>query len=159
MSWRIRSSLPVCMLFVFLGSIACATQAGGSAPSSSTVSSMESDIGQTGSALVAGVEFERGQASWTSASIGTLEQVLIVLQRHTEWRFEVQVHTDELNDRAADQALTERRAEAIAAWLSARGIDSTRLVPRGFGSSRPRHEPVASSTANRWVELKKLNEE
>jgi outer membrane protein OmpA-like peptidoglycan-associated protein len=69
------------------------------------------------------------------------------------------VNTDELNDRAADQALTERRAEAIAAWLSARGIDSTRLVPRGFGSVRPRHESAASSTANRWVELKKLNEE
>ena len=128
---------------------------------SSTVSSMQSDIRQTGSALVWGLEFDRGQVSWPVASNALLEQVLLMLQQHTEWRFEVQVRTDELGDAAADQALSDRRAEAIVGWLIQRGIDSARLVPRGLGSARPRQTPLPPATplAAQSVELRKLNEE
>jgi len=122
---------------------------------------MQIDIRQTGSALVWGLEFDRGQASWPAASNAPLEQVLLMLQQHTEWRFEVQVRTDELGDPAADQALTDRRAEAMVAWLIRHGIDSTRLVPHGLGSARPRQRslPPSSPVAPCWVELRKLNEE
>src|SRR5262245_9718119 len=121
---------------------------------------MQLDIRQTGSALLWGLEFDRGQASWPAASNAPLEQVLLMLQQHAEWRFEVHVGTDELGDPAADQALTNRRAEAVVAWLIQRGIDSTRLAPHGLGSARPRQGPPPSSpVAARWVELRKLNEE
>jgi len=134
-------------------------QNGASSSALSTVASMEADIRQTGSALVIGLEFDPGQASWPSASAGPLERVRVLLRHHTEWRFEVQVHTDELNDRDADQALTDRRAEAVVRWMTDRGVESSRLVAHGFGSSRPRGRVGVSSTANRWVELRKLNEE
>jgi OmpA-OmpF porin, OOP family len=150
-----------CVAVALLVSMACSTQAGGSAQPSSTVPTMQSDIRQTGSALVWGLEFDRGQASWPAASNAPLEQVLLMLQQHTEWRFEVEVRTDELGNVAADQALTDRRAEAVVAWLIQRGIDSARLVPRGLGSARPRQSPMppSSPVAARWVELRKLNEE
>ena len=122
---------------------------------------MENDIRQTGFALVEGLEFDPGQSIWPPSSIATLEQVLAMLRQHSEWRFDVQVHTDELGAPDADQELTKRRAEAIVAWLIARGVEPSRLVAHGLGSSRPRggRSSEEGSTANRWVELRKLNEE
>lgn len=146
-------------IVVWCGAAEGLIQPGVPAQSSSTVATMEADIRQTGSALVIGLEFDRGHTTWSAASAGPLEQVRALLQRHLEWRFEVQVHTDELNDCDADQALTARRAEAVVRWLTDRGVESSRLVARGFGSSRPQARSRESSTANRWVELRKLNEE
>jgi outer membrane protein OmpA-like peptidoglycan-associated protein len=142
--------LPVWVVLVLSGSAACATQADQSEPPSSTVASMQADIRQTGSALVEGMEFGQGQVSWTPPSTPALEQILAMLRSHSEWRFEVQVHTAELGDRDRDQALTDRRAEALVEWFTAHGVDASRLVPRGLGSSRPRHESAERPAVTRW---------
>jgi outer membrane protein OmpA-like peptidoglycan-associated protein len=57
-----------------------------------------------------------------------------------------------------NMALSRQRAESVIAWLGARGIEKARLVPAGFGDSRP----VAENTTeegrqkNRRVDLVKL---
>lgn len=38
---------------------------------------------------------------------------------------------------AADQALSEKRALAIVRWLVEKGVDSKRLLPVGFGNTKP----------------------
>jgi len=38
---------------------------------------------------------------------------------------------------AAAQPLSEKRAAAVAAWLVAHGVDCHRLLPVGFGSTKP----------------------
>jgi OOP family OmpA-OmpF porin len=40
-------------------------------------------------------------------------------------------------DDAASQALTEKRALAVARWLVAKGVDCKRLVAVGFGNTKP----------------------
>lgn len=49
----------------------------------------------------------------------------------------VEAHTDNQGDAAANQTLTERRAEKIARWLIAKGIDCKRLIAVGFGGTKP----------------------
>lgn len=48
-----------------------------------------------------------------------------------------------------DQALSEARANAIATWLVNAGVDCKRLIPVGFGNSKPVSE--IKSANNRIV--------
>ncbi len=67
-----------------------------------------------------------------------LLEVAAVLEAHPELvRLEVQGHTDDRSDQQYNYRLSQRRAESICNWLAGRGIARTRLVPRGYGRTRP----------------------
>ncbi len=67
-------------------------------------------------------------------------------------------HTDNVGMNEMNLALSRQRAESVIAWLAAHGIEKVRLVPAGFGATRP----VAPNTdedgrqKNRRVDLVKL---
>ena len=46
-------------------------------------------------------------------------------------------HTDSDGDDKANQTLSEKRAMSVARWLVAKGDDCKRLVPVGFGETKP----------------------
>lgn len=49
----------------------------------------------------------------------------------------VEGHTDADGDDKANQTLSELRAVAVARWLVAKSIDCKRLLPVGFGETKP----------------------
>jgi len=49
----------------------------------------------------------------------------------------IEVHTDSLGASARNQALSEQRALEVARALVANGVDCKRLVPVGFGETKP----------------------
>ena len=49
----------------------------------------------------------------------------------------IEVHTDSTGADQANQAMSEQRALAVARWFVARGTDCKRLIPVGFGESKP----------------------
>lgn len=49
----------------------------------------------------------------------------------------IEGHTDNSGDAKADQKLSEKRAYVVASALMALGINCKRLVPVGFGSTKP----------------------
>lgn len=49
----------------------------------------------------------------------------------------IEGHTDDVGQDAANQKLSEGRAMAVAKWLKDKGIDCKRLIPVGFGETRP----------------------
>lgn len=49
----------------------------------------------------------------------------------------IENHTDAQGQDEANQALSERRALAVARWLVSKGVDCKRLLPVGFGESKP----------------------
>ncbi len=49
----------------------------------------------------------------------------------------IESHTDPTGSESANQALTEKRAMAVARWLVAKGIACKRVIPTGFGSTKP----------------------
>ena len=123
--------------------------------------SMIAEVVRTGSVIVRGISFDKGAEVPSSSSEAALRQVSAMLREHDEWTFEVQVHTDETGDAVQDQALSTARAKGVVAWLTGEGIAPARLVPRGYGSSKPpaRTATGESATSPRRLELKKLNEE
>ena len=85
-----------------------------------------------------------------------LLEVAAVLEAHPELvRLEVQGHTDDRADQRYNDRLSQRRAESICHWLVGRGIASARLVPRGYGRTRPLVDNAtpAGRALNRRVEF------
>ena len=71
-------------------------------------------------------------------SFQVLDSVAAVLRAHPELpHVEVQGHTDDRGNADANRDLSNRRAAAVVAYLSAHGIDSARLNSRGFGPDVP----------------------
>jgi outer membrane protein OmpA-like peptidoglycan-associated protein len=122
---------------------------------------MIAEVVRTGSVIVSGITFEKGRDVPAQASERSLDALRAMLAEHDEWTFEVQVHTAETGDPSRDETVSAARAKSVAAWLTGHGIASRRLVPRGFGSSRPLTRPADGEgrLVHDRVELRKLNEE
>lgn len=89
--------------------------------------------------LLDDVRFEHGSAVLTADSRATLDQVALILKAHEEFtKIRIEGHTDDTGPDAVNQRLSQQRAEAVRAYLVARGVESNRLVAQGFGDSRPK---------------------
>ncbi len=87
------------------------------------------------------VVFESGSAVLSATAAATLDEVVVVLQTHTDPVVDIAGHTDNTGDPEANRALPQSRAEAVVAHLVDAGIDTDRVRARGAGDS----EPIASN--------------
>jgi outer membrane protein OmpA-like peptidoglycan-associated protein len=88
--------------------------------------------------IVDTVYFETDKAVIQRKSFPLLDNVAAVIGAHPEIEvLRVEGHTDAQGDDAHNQKLSERRAAAVAAYLTKKGIDSGRLNPRGYGETQP----------------------
>ncbi|MEZ4238649.1 MAG: OmpA family protein [Myxococcota bacterium] len=84
------------------------------------------------------VQFDFAKATLRDDSGPLLDQVARVVQAHPEIvTVEVQGHTDNVGTVAANQALSQARADAVLAALVARGVPPEKLTARGYGPTRP----------------------
>jgi outer membrane protein OmpA-like peptidoglycan-associated protein len=101
--------------------------------------------------LLANFEFNSDQL--TPAARENLDQFAKAIKdpRLSGSKFEIDGHTDAVGPEEYNQGLSERRAEAVVSYLASDRIDTSLLVAKGFGKSKPR---VANpySPANRRVE-------
>ena len=90
------------------------------------------------------IEFDVGQASIkdTPASQSVLGAALAALQGPSITRLRIEGHTDSDGSAALNIALGDKRANAVAGWLSSKGVDGKRLHAVGCGSK----DPIAPNT-------------
>ncbi len=105
-----------------------------------------------------GILFATGSDQIRPESTPTLKEIGEMLTSHPELKLTVEGHTDNVGDAAGNKSLSERRAAAVTAYLTANyGVDATRLKSVGFGATKP----VATNATpegrqnNRRVELVK----
>jgi OmpA-OmpF porin, OOP family len=67
-------------------------------------------------------------------------------------RFLIEGHTDSVGGRAANRELSQRRAQSVADFLVAQGVERSRLEVQGLGYDRPLPGKSARSEENRRVE-------
>ena len=86
----------------------------------------------------------------------TLDQVAQTLAEYKETYIDVYGHTDATGSDAYNQALSERRAIAVADYLAGRGVQAARIATRGYGKTQPiaSNDTDAGRAANRRVEIK-----
>src|SRR5262245_2228839 len=86
-------------------------------PQAADRAAMVAEVVKTGSVILAGVRFEPGRNALTVTSEPVLGEARAMLLEHTEWIFEVQVHTDEAGNPEQDRALSASRADVVVDWL------------------------------------------
>src|SRR6188768_940531 len=84
-----------------------------------------------------------------------LRNLAASLDKHPGSELLIVGHTDSVGTDAYNLALSERRAEAAAAYLVAQGVDRARLSSRGLGESEPvaPNDSDAGRGKNRRVEV------
>lgn len=108
------------------------------------------------------VTFPSGSAMLTPAAEATLAPLGRALSSAelAPFRFRIEGHTDTVGDSGANQALSERRAAAVRAFLMERhGVAASRLEAVGLGETRPA-VPTADETPeprNRRVQIINLD--
>lgn len=84
------------------------------------------------------VQFALDSATILPESTSLLTELADVFIRNPRVRrVEIQGHTDNSGTPDHNKGLSEDRANAVVAWLVAHGVESSRLVARGYGQSKP----------------------
>lgn len=89
------------------------------------------------------------------ASYTVLNRVADTLAEYDQTIVEVAGHTDSVGARVYNLRLSEQRAQAVANYLSSRGISSERMMVTGAGANYPvaSNETEAGRAENRRVEI------
>ncbi|MFN3786654.1 MAG: OmpA family protein, partial [Thiothrix sp.] len=105
-----------------------------------------------------GVNFEKGAAILTAASLPVLAKVANTLKQHTDLNIEVGGHTDSSGDAATNQKLSQARAERVMQYLIDKGIPAAFLSAKGYGATVPLadNSTATGQAQNRRVELRIL---
>ena len=101
------------------------------------------------------VTFDFNSDQLTKAAKDNLDQFAKALRdpRLKSEKFEIDGHTDATGAEDYNQGLSERRANAVVAYLASQGVDASTLTAKGFGKSKPRvADPY--SPENRRVETR-----
>jgi outer membrane protein OmpA-like peptidoglycan-associated protein len=101
--------------------------------------------------------FDLGKATLQPESTKQLQHVVTLLKESPDLKLEVQGHTDDQGSEGDNLTLSQRRAETVVAYLGLFGIDTGRLVSKGFGESTPvmPNTTEEGRAKNRRVELVK----
>ena len=90
------------------------------------------------------VRFDTASGKLTPEARDTLDEVVAAMETYPLPVVEIVGHTDDRGTDAANQALSERRAEEVLYYLASQGVDPARLQFAGKGES----EPIADNTTD-----------
>jgi len=111
-----------------------------------------------GKFITNGIRFDVGKATIKPESMGIINQIVKLMNEHTDLNFSVEGHTDSDGDESANQKLSEERAAAVKQLLNEMGIDNSRLETKGFGEGKPvdSNATAEGKANNRRVEFIKI---
>jgi len=116
-------------------------------------------IEKTAPIVLEGVNFETGKAVLVPGAKLVLDKVYQTLVDYPEMKLEVRGYTDNVGKRASNVKLSQKRADAVKAYLAAKGIAETRIQAKGLGPDNP----VAPNTTaegrlkNRRIEFQRID--
>lgn len=102
------------------------------------------------------VTFDTNEYTVKSEFTPVLDSVARVLYKFTDTRLQVSGHTDSTCARDYNYNLSNRRANSVANYLAAQGIDQNRLLVEGRGPDQPvaSNDTAAGREQDRRVELR-----
>ncbi len=112
----------------------------------------------TGVVRLEGVNFGNDKSDIGSQSAAVLDETVTVLQRCPERRVRLNAYTDSSGSDAYNQALSQRRADSVRAYLVEHGVAAGRIEARGLGESNPvaSNETPEGRAENRRVEIQPI---
>jgi OOP family OmpA-OmpF porin len=118
-------------------------------------SSLENEIKKSGHVAIYGIHFASGKAVILPDSEGMMKEIVKLLQENPGQKLRVEGHTDNQGNASGNQALSEKRAQAVVGWLTSHGVAAARLTAKGFGQAKPiaDNSTDEGQAKNRRVEL------
>jgi outer membrane protein OmpA-like peptidoglycan-associated protein len=98
--------------------------------------------------------FDTGKATLRPESTAELERLQKLLTETPALKLEMAGHTDDVGEAAMNQDLSQRRAQAVVAYLTQHGIAAARLTAAGYGETKP----VAPNTTKAGRQLNRRTE-
>jgi outer membrane protein OmpA-like peptidoglycan-associated protein len=102
-----------------------------------------------------GILFASGSAVVQTEAVGNITRLAATLNKYKDTNILVEGHTDSTGKEESNQALSERRANAVGSLLKGNNVLPTRVSTMGYGAT----QPVADNAApegrqqNRRVEI------
>ena len=118
------------------------------------------DVYRSGDDLIlrmpSGITFDVDRYDIQPQFQSTLNQVAQTLSSYNQTYIDVLGHTDSTGSDAYNQALSERRAQSVADYLSSHGVARARVGTRGYGETQPiaTNDSEPGRAQNRRVEIK-----
>jgi len=107
-----------------------------------------------------GVTFGSGNATLTANAKKILDGVAEQLVANPNVKIEIQGHTDSQGKPATNKDLSERRARAVVAYLSTKGVKPSRMKAVGYGQDMPIADngTAEGRELNRRIEMIRIDE-
>lgn len=107
--------------------------------------------------IPAAFTFEAGSAEVRPQFDATLLEIARTVKTSSQTYVDVLAHTDTTGTPPVNQSLSDKRASAVAAYLSRHGVAKARIASKGFGETEPLYPVDVTETqraANRRVEIR-----
>ena len=101
------------------------------------------------------VLFDTARSELKAGAFSTVDRLATFLRENPERRVAIEGHTDSVGSDSANLSLSQRRADAVRAALTSRGIDGTRITAQGMGEAVPvaSNDTAEGRQRNRRVEV------
>jgi len=101
------------------------------------------------------VLFSTGRADLKPGSVDNLDRLVTFLNKEPDRNVRIEGHTDNRGSQSLNDALSLKRADSVADYLTGRGIASSRVSATGLGFNAPIADNMtdAGRQANRRVEV------
>jgi len=108
--------------------------------------------------VLEGITFATNKFDVTPESEKVLMGTLKTLQVNKDITVEISGHTDNVGSNEYNQNLSQRRADAVKAWLVSKGISADRITAVGYGENHPRvsNDTKENRRLNRRIEFKRI---
>jgi outer membrane protein OmpA-like peptidoglycan-associated protein len=102
------------------------------------------------------IEFETGSATISEESFASLDTIAEVLLNYPALQTLIEGHTDDVGDDESNMELSQKRADAVKAYLAGKGVSESRMKATGYGETQPKKKNNSDENRaiNRRVEVK-----
>lgn len=87
--------------------------------------------------ILTNIQFETAKWDLKQDSEPALMMLVQFLMKTPNVRIQINGHTDNVGSETDNMILSEQRAKSVVDYLTSKGIDSKRMLYKGFGSSQP----------------------
>ena len=94
------------------------------------------------------IYFDLDKAVIRPDALNTMERVIAYMKEYPALKVEVRSYTDVKNTKAYNMALSERRAVNTVAYLTANGIDASRISGKGFGETQLTNDCISRESCS-----------
>ena len=106
------------------------------------------------SIVLKNIFFGNNETKLQPESEAELNKIIVLLNENPNMKVQISGHTDNVGKKEANQLLSLNRAKSVVNYLIGKGITINRLLPKGFGDTKP----VASNDTEEGKSLNRRTE-